>query len=58
MTDEAQIICDPFAGSGTTLIAAEKLNRVCYAIELNPDYCNLIIERFKRNFKGEVLLID
>lgn len=36
---------DPFLGSGTTLIASEKLNRICYGMELNPKYCWIIIDR-------------
>ena len=45
-------IYDPFAGSGTTLIAAEQTGRKCLAIEIDPDYCNVIINRFKK-LKGE-----
>lgn len=57
MTNEEDIVVEPFAGSGTTLIAAQNTKRTCFAMELNPDYCNLIIERFKRNFEGDILLI-
>jgi DNA modification methylase len=56
VTDKGNIVVDPFAGSGTTLIACEKLDRQCFAMEISPDYCNMIIERFKRGFKGKVLL--
>lgn len=41
------IILDPFAGTGTTLIAAEKLGRICYLLEISPEYCNVIIDRFE-----------
>jgi hypothetical protein len=44
-------VYDPFAGSGTTLIAAEQLGRRCYAIEIDPRYAQVIIERWQ-NFSG------
>lgn len=40
-------ILDPFAGSGTTLIAAEKTGRRCYAIELDPAYVNVAVKRWQ-----------
>lgn len=46
-TSEGEGVYDPFIGSGTTLIAAEQLNRVCYGIELSPAYCDIIINRWK-----------
>lgn len=45
-------VYDPFAGSGTTLIASEQLNRRCYAVEIMPAYCDVIIERWE-NLSGE-----
>lgn len=41
------IVFDPFLGSGTTLIACDQLGRVCRGIELSPNYCQAIVERFK-----------
>lgn len=41
-------ILDIFGGSGTTLIAAEQLNRKCYMIELDPHYCDVIIARWEK----------
>tara|TARA_Y100000004_G_scaffold196968_1_gene269015 strand:- start:373 stop:1554 length:1182 start_codon:yes stop_codon:yes gene_type:complete len=49
---ENNIIYDCFLGSGSTLIACEKLNRSCYGFELNPIYCDVIIERWE-NFTGK-----
>ncbi len=41
-----QIVCDPFLGSGTTLIAAEQLGRHCYGIEIEPRYVDVCITRY------------
>ena len=45
-------VLDPFLGSGTTLIAAEKLNRKCYGLEIEPKYCDVIVERWE-TFTGQ-----
>lgn len=42
------IVIDIFGGSGSTLIAAEKLNRKCYMLELDPHYCDVIITRWEK----------
>ena len=39
-------IVDPFLGSGTTLIAADQLDRVCYGLEIAPKYCDVIVQRY------------
>ena len=39
------IILDMFLGSGTTMVAAHQLDRVCYGTELDPKYCQVIIDR-------------
>ena len=39
------IVLDAFAGSGTTLIAAERTGRIGYGIELDPAYCDVILRR-------------
>jgi site-specific DNA-methyltransferase (adenine-specific)/site-specific DNA-methyltransferase (cytosine-N4-specific) len=38
---------DPFLGSGTTMVAAEQLGRICYGIEISPAYCAVILQRMK-----------
>ena len=44
-------VLDVFGGTGTTLIACEQLNRKCYMCELDPHYCDVILQRYI-NFKG------
>ena len=46
------IVVDPFLGSGTTLIAAEKTARKCYGMELDPKYCDVIVKRWE-DFTGK-----
>ena len=47
-----KIVLDLFLGSGSTLIAAEKLKRKCYGMELDEKYCDVIIERWEQ-FTGQ-----
>lgn len=49
---ENEIVLDVFGGSGSTLIACEQLNRVCYANELDPHWCDVIINRWEQ-FTGK-----
>jgi DNA modification methylase len=41
-----KIVYDGFGGSGSTLIACEQLDRTCYMMELDPKYCDVIIDRW------------
>jgi DNA modification methylase len=50
-TKRGGAVYDPFLGSGTTLIAAEMTGRVCYGIEIDPRYCDVICQRFM-DFSG------
>jgi len=54
-TDEDDWILDPFAGSGTTLVAAQRHNRNCVGIEINPEYAKTIIRRLESQRKMEKL---
>lgn len=45
---EAAVVYDPFAGGGTTLLAAEYTGRTCYAMELDPARCDAIRERWEQ----------
>lgn len=40
------IVFEPFAGSGSTLIACEQTGRICYAVELDEKYCDVIVKRY------------
>lgn len=40
------IVLDPFGGSGSTLIACEQTDRICYTIELEEKYCDVIVKRY------------
>lgn len=44
---ENNLIVDLFGGSGSSLIAAEQSNRICYTMELDPRYCDVIIKRWE-----------
>mgnify|MGYP001358424219 CR=1 FL=1 len=50
------IVADPFLGSGTTLIAAEQLKRVCYGIEIEPRYCDVAVQRWQRMTGRQAIL--
>ena len=43
---EAHIVLDMFLGSGTTLIAADQLDRICYGLEISEKYCDVIVKRY------------
>mgnify|MGYP002364660951 FL=1 len=46
-SDDEMIVLDLFLGSGSTLIAAEKTGRICYGIEIDPRYVDVIIKRWE-----------
>jgi len=50
-------IFDGFAGSGTSIIAAEQLSRNCYAVEINPTKCDVIIKRWE-TFTGKTAVLS
>lgn len=52
-TKRGAIVLDPFAGTGSTMVACERLGRSCYMIELNPKYCDVIRDRWERINKAK-----
>lgn len=47
-TRPGETVLDPFGGSGSTLIACEQLGRICYTMEFDPKYCDVIIDRWEK----------
>lgn len=50
------IVFEPHAGSGTTIIAAEQLGRRCYGLEIEPRYCDVIVQRWEKLTGGKAVL--
>lgn len=50
-------VYEPFAGSGTAIVAAESVGRVCLALEIDPRYCDVIVERWQA-FTGSAAILD
>lgn len=44
-TKEGNLVLDQFCGTGTTMVAAHQLKRKCYGMELDPKYCQVIVDR-------------
>lgn len=57
MTNEDERVYEPFTGSGTTLIACEKLNRIGLGMELDPKYCDVILARWEK-YTGKVAVLE
>lgn len=57
-TGSQENIFEPFGGSGTTLIAAEKTSRKAYVMEINPVYCDVIIKRWEILTGNKAVLIS
>jgi DNA modification methylase len=51
------IVYDPFLGSGTTVIAAEQCGRICYGLEIDPTYVDVIVNRWQ-NFTGSTATLS
>ena len=51
------VVLDPFAGSGSTLIAAEKTGRVARLVELDPGYCDVVVRRWQ-DWTGKAATLD
>lgn len=55
-TRTGDVVLDLFGGSGSTMIAAEQLSRKCYMVELDPFYCDVIIDRWEK-FTGKTAVL-
>ena len=54
---ECEICIEPFGGSGTTLMAAEQTNRICYISEISEVYCDVIIKRWETYTNKKAVII-
>lgn len=51
-------VLDPFIGSGTSMVASEEMNRTCYAMDMDPKYCQVVIDRMIENYPGIKVTIN
>jgi DNA modification methylase len=57
-SDEHAIVYEPFAGSGTSIIAAERAGRQIRAIELAPQYVDVALRRWRKLFPDQPVILD
>ena len=55
---EKSLVIDLFLGSGSTIIAAEKTGRICYGMEIDPKYVDVIIKRYEDYVGGKATKIN
>ena len=48
-TAEGNVVFEPFGGSGSTMLAAQRTGRVCRSVEIAPEYVDVAIRRFQQN---------
>lgn len=58
LTGRGEIVLDPFLGSGSTLIAAEKAGRVCRGVEIDPGYVDVVLRRYEAVTRQKPVKID
>ena len=56
-TDPGDVVAEPFAGSGTTLIACEVAGRLCIAAEVAPRYCDVTVRRWQ-DMTGKTAILE
>ncbi len=56
-TKRGELVYEPFLGSGTTLAAAESTSRVCYGIELDPKFVDVVVQRWQ-GMSGKQATLD
>lgn len=57
-TEPGMTVLDPFGGSGSTLIACEQLGRKCRMMEIDPHYCDVIIDRWEQFTGKKAVLLN
>ena len=58
-TDKGDVVFEPFCGSGTSLLAAERTGRLCRAVEISPQYVDVTIRRFLQHYpEASVVLVS
>ena len=57
-TKAGDVVLDVFGGSGSTLLACEKLGRTCWTMELDPHYCDVILQRWEDMTGKEAVLLE
>ena len=57
-TRRGEKVLDTFGGSGSTLLTCEQLGRICYTVELDPKYCDVIIQRWEQATGNKAVRID
>jgi DNA modification methylase len=58
VSNRGDVVIDPFLGSGSTLIAADKTGRVCRGVELDPLYVDVIIRRYEADSDQAAVLVE
>ena len=57
-SEDGDEVLDPFGGSGSTLIACEQLGRKCRMMEIDPHYCDVIIDRWEQFTGKKAVLLN
>ena len=57
-TEPRQLVVDCFLGSGTAIIAAERAARICYGMDLEPRYCDVILARWEAEMGKQAVLVE
>ena len=57
LTNRGEIVIDPFLGSGSSLIAADKTGRICRGVELDPLYVDVIVRRYQAATANNAVLV-
>jgi DNA modification methylase len=58
LTNRGDVVLDPFLGSGSNLIAAEKCSRVCRGVELDPHCIDVVVRRYEAATGTGAILVD